>query len=223
VTEWRFLHDDDGTPIARYLDVGRGTADLIEPTVPVERALPVVLRELRGMRVAGSIELGRALIAAGAQPLRHAHIYSHTLEVRPEEPPGLRPLDRPAEDLLAAYDTAFPPGHPDRTDPALLHLDGLIAEGLLDESGIALDGDAVIGAILVGELHEAEPPLGGPWVMELFRDPRHPGVGRALLERALARVQGPTLGLAVTEGNPAMRLYERVGFRRLVTSLTVQL
>jgi GNAT superfamily N-acetyltransferase len=223
VTEWRSLLDDGGTVIARYLDVGRGTADLIKPTVPVEQALPVVLRELRGMRVGGSVELGRALIAAGAQPLRHAHVYSHALESRPDEPPGLQPLDRPAEDLLAAYDAAFPPGHPDRTEPPLLHLDGIIAEGLLDASGIAVDGEKVIGAILVGELREVEPPLGGPWVMELFRDPRYPGVGRALLERALARVQGPTLGLAVTEGNPAMRLYERVGFRRLLPSLTVQL
>jgi ribosomal protein S18 acetylase RimI-like enzyme len=36
-------------------------------------------------------------------------------------------------------------------------------------------------------------------------------------------VDGPTLGLAVTEGNPAVRLYERLGFRRVLTSFSVQL
>jgi ribosomal protein S18 acetylase RimI-like enzyme len=223
MSEWRSLRDDDGTVIARYLDVGRGTADLLELDVPVERAVPIVLRELRGMRVAGPVELAHALVAAGARPLRHAHVYSHALETLPDEPPGLRPLDRPPEDLLAAYDAAFPPGHPDRTQPPLPHLAAIVAEGLLDASGIAVDGDAVVGAVLVGELHDADPPLGGPWVMEVFRDPRYPGVGRALLERALARVPGPSLGLAVTEGNPARRLYERLGFRRLLTSFTVQL
>jgi hypothetical protein len=171
MAEWRSLHDDDGTPIARYLH-STGSADLVEPTAPVERAVPVMLRQWRGMRVGGPVALGRALVAAGARPLRHAHVYSHALEAVPPEPPGLRPLDRPAADLLGAYDAAFGPGHPDRTEPALLHLGALMAEGLLGASGIAVDDGRVVGAVLVGELREVEPPLGGPWVMEVFRDPR---------------------------------------------------
>jgi ribosomal protein S18 acetylase RimI-like enzyme len=223
VADWRTLHDDDGELIARYLHTQRGTADLLELAVPVERALPVVQRELRGMRVAGPVELGRALVADGAQPLRHAHVLSHALTDLPAEPAGLFPLDRPAADLVAAYEAAFPPAHPDRSEPVLPYLEQTIAMGLLDASGVAVDGDAVVGAILVSELHEVGPPLGGPWVMEVFRDPRYPGVGRALLERALARVEGPALGLTVTEGNPARRLYERLGFRRVLTAFTVQL
>ena len=37
------------------------------------------------MRVAGSEALGRALVAAGAAPARHAHVYSHDLRERPRE------------------------------------------------------------------------------------------------------------------------------------------
>jgi GNAT superfamily N-acetyltransferase len=222
MAEWRSLHDDDGTPIARYLHTA-GSADLVQPAVPVERAVPVMLRAWSGMRVSGPVALGRALVAAGARPLRHAHVYSHPLDAVPREPPGLRPLDRPAEELLGAYDAAFPPGHPDRTEPPLPHLGAVIAEGLLDASGIAVEDGRVVGAVLVGELREVDPPLGGPWVMEVFRDPGYPGVGRALLERALARVGGPSLGLAVTERNPAVRLYERLGFQRVLTSFSVQL
>jgi ribosomal protein S18 acetylase RimI-like enzyme len=62
--------------------------------------------------------------------------------------------------------------------------------------------------------------------MELFRDPAHPGTGRALLERALQRAAAaglPALGLAVTDGNPAARLYEAVGFRRVLSSRSVDL
>src|SRR3954465_1037916 len=143
MADWRSLRDDDGTGGARYLDVGRGTADLVAPAVPLERALPTLLRELRGKRVSGSVELARALVAAGGRPQRHPHVYSHALSAVPPEPTGLRPLDCSASKLLAAYDAALPPGHPDRTEPPLPHLDAIIAEGLLDASAIAVDGEAV--------------------------------------------------------------------------------
>jgi ribosomal protein S18 acetylase RimI-like enzyme len=59
--------------------------------------------------------------------------------------------------------------------------------------------------------------------MEVFRHPAHPGVGRALVERALALTDGPALGLMVTEGNPARALYEALGFRLVRTALVVQI
>ena len=59
-------------------------------------------------------------------------------------------------------------------------------------------------------------------MIELFRHPAHRGIGRALLERALALVDGPALGLMVTEGNPARALYEALGFRLVHTALVVQ-
>ena len=90
----RTLTDTDGTPIATYTDVerdGRRVADLLELEVPVERALQPILDQLKGYRVAGPVELGRALIEAGGTPARHAHVYSHDLAERPE--PTIPPRD----------------------------------------------------------------------------------------------------------------------------------
>ena len=91
--------------------------------------------------------------------------------------------------------------------------------------GRVLRGGRVVAAILVGGF-PGEPPYAGPWVMELFRDPAHPGTGRPLLERALHRVAAaglPALGLAVTDGNPAIGLYEAIGFRRVLSARSVDL
>src|SRR6185436_2235409 len=98
------LVDPDGIPLARYVHVlrdGRVVADLFELEVPVQRALPYVLAELRDTRIAGSEELGRALVAAGARPHRHSHAYSHDLRDLPPVPPGfeLTAVDRPATEL----------------------------------------------------------------------------------------------------------------------------
>ena len=54
---------------------------------------------------------------------------------------------------------------------------------------------------------DAEPPFGGPWIMRGLPRPRAPRRRAArCCERALARAHGrpPALGLAVTEGNPAI-------------------
>ena len=228
--ERRTLTDADGVPLARFTQVerdGRLVADLFELEVPVERALPVVTAELRGMRVAGSEDLGRALVRAGAVPARHAHVYSHDLRERPSEPAGLRGLDHSAADLLPAYLAAHPPDHVDAAtiagEDSEAFLAGLLRGELgpvLDCSGVAERDGRVVGAIVCAEL---DAPFGGPWVMELFRAPGAHGVGRALLERALARCPGPTLGLAVTEGNSAKGLYEAVGFERAFTTYSVDL
>lgn len=235
--ERRKLVDADGMPLARFVHVerdGRAVADLFELEVPVERALPAILAELRGMRVAGSETLGRALVAAGGIPARHAHVYSHDLRERPTPrlPARLRfaPADRPAGDLLPAYLAAHPPNHVDAHvlagEDSGAHLARILSGELgrpLAGSGLAVDADdRVVGAILVSEFAETEPPFGGPWVMELFRAPGARGAGRALLERALSLTEG-TLGLAVTHGNPAERLYAAVGFRRVFTAFSVDL
>jgi hypothetical protein len=233
--ERRKLVDADGLPLARFVrDArdGRVVADLFELEVPVERALPTILAELRGMRVAGSEPLGRALVAAGGTPARHAHVYSHDLRERPTPrlPAGLRfgAADRPGADLLPAYLAAFAHGHPDRmeAEEAEQHLDGILAGKLgpvLEGSGLAIDAEGrVAGAILLAVIAETEPPFGGPWVMELFRAPGARGAGRALLERALSMSEG-SLGLAVTHGNPAERLYAALGFERVFTAFSVDL
>jgi ribosomal protein S18 acetylase RimI-like enzyme len=65
-------------------------------------------------------------------------------------------------------------------------------------------------------------------VAELFRRPGDDirGAGRALLEATAAaatRAGLPALGLAVTDGNPAQRLYESLRFERVLSSLVVVL
>ncbi len=235
--ERRTLVDADGVPLARFILVerdGRRVADVFELEVPIERALPTILAELGDMRVAGSEALGRALVVAGAIPARHAHVYSHDLRERPLPalPEGLRfaPADRPAVDLLPAYLASHPPGHVDAHvlagEDSRAHLQRILRGELgrpLEASTLAVDADGrVAGAILVSEFAYVDPPFGGPWVMELFRAPGARGAGRALLARALTLTSG-TLGLAVTHGNPAERLYVSLGFKRVFTAFSVDL
>jgi len=228
--ERRRLVDENGLPVARYVHVerdGRLIADLLELDVPAERALPYVERELRGMRVAASEALGRALVERGARLYRYSHAYTHDLVALPalDTTYRLTPVDRPASELLPVYLTAFAPGHPDRMEAAEAgrHLEGIVAGklgGLLPGSGLASADGQVVAAVLIGTITDAPPPFGGPWIMEVFSTAR--GAGRALLLRALHRTEG-SLGLAVTEGNPAIRLYEGLGFRRTFTAYSVDL
>ena len=234
--ERRTLTDADGTVIDTFADVerdGRRVADLLELEVPVERALQPILDQLQGFRVAGPVELGRALIDAGGTPARHAHVYSHDLKDRPEpRPPAgitLTPLDRPAAQIVPAYLAAHPPEHPDfaviADEDSHAWFSALLAGKygpLLDSSGLAIADDTVVAGIVIADLADPDPPFEGPWVMELFRDPGYPGTGRAVLERALMHSEA-ALGLAVTEGNNAARLYEALGFRRVLSSYSVDL
>jgi GNAT superfamily N-acetyltransferase len=234
------LSDADG-PVGRYdrgERMGQVYADLFErePGVSAERAARAVLEQLRGWRIAADEPLGRELIAAGGKALRHAHLMSHDLAERPRwrEPAGYRltDVDRPGAALVDAYRAAFPPGHvdhrPDETpEKARAVLDGYVAGRefgpLLRGSGLAVAPDgSVVGAILLGTL-PGDPPLNGPWLIEVFRHPDHRGVGRALIERALALADVPVLGLMVTEGNPARGLYEELGFKVVHSALVVQL
>jgi GNAT superfamily N-acetyltransferase len=233
------LSDADGV-VGRYDRTehdGHAYADLFdrEPGVAAERAARAVLAQLRGMRIAGDEALGRALMAAGGRLLRHAYLMSHDLAERPawSDPPGYRltDVDRPAADLIDAYRAAFPPGHVDhRDDPpervlAELerHVSGRDFGPLLKGSGLAIAPDGfVAGAILLGTL-PGDPPRNGPWVIEVFRHPAHRGVGRALIERALALAEPPALGLIVSEGNPARWLYAELGFRLIDARIVVQL
>jgi len=245
----RILRDGDGREIARFVAAsheGLPTADLFElaPGVTPEAAVPAVLAAFRGRQVSGEPALAHALIEAGARAGRHAHAMSRDLVADPapaewcdpDPPDGLRltPLDRPAADLAPAALAAYPPDHVDNAhlDRPIDHpreLEGLLAGRavgpLLDCSGLAVDREgAVVGAVLVN-CDDMPPPYGGPWVTQVFRGPGGRGAGRALLQRALGlatRDGLPALGLAVTDGNPARRLYEELGFRRVVTSFTVR-
>jgi GNAT superfamily N-acetyltransferase len=156
-------------------------------------------------------------------------------DVEPEEwsraaaaqPRGARLVSaqRPAADLLPARLRAFAAGHvdhaPERAQAAVLEriVSGREAGPLLRCSRLAIDAAAgeVVGVALV-----TDPPVlgseGGPWIADIYRDPapRWAGLGSALLYSVLTAAVADhhsAIGLAVTDGNPARRLYERLGFR----------
>ena len=112
----------------------------------------------------------------------------------------------------------------------LLHVHTRVAIGrdylgpLLPGSALAIgpDGD-VAGAVLVND-SDGGPPFGGPWLSQIFRHPDAPGLGTALLRRALAagtRDGVPAIGLAVTHANPARARYAALGFAEVIESLSV--
>ncbi|WP_017539722.1 GNAT family N-acetyltransferase [Nocardiopsis halophila] len=135
--------------------------------------------------------------------------------------------------VFDAFLAAFPAGHPDR-DPARSEAEefGLLSELLdgnalgpvMDVSALAAEEDGRVGAVLVVN----DRPDEVPWIGEVFRrpDPRYAGLGGLLMRRAialLARQGVREVGLAVTEGNPAVRSYERLGFRTAGVYSTVRL
>ncbi len=242
----RLLLDAAGAPVARFElgeREGRPLASLLAPAEHVddERAVAAAMAELRGWSIASYEPFGRLLVSAGARVLRHSHAMSRDLTrdpapggwLEPELPAGVRltAVDRPASDLLPAYRAAFRPDHPDHRGDhdAEAELDDLLSGRLMGPllrcSALALAQDnRVIGAILING-RPGDPPLDGPWISNVFRDPSARGVGGALLKRALAlatRDRLPALGLAVTHTNPALALYAEYGFVEVSNVLTVE-
>jgi ribosomal protein S18 acetylase RimI-like enzyme len=74
----------------------------------------------------------------------------------------------------------------------------------------------VVAGIIIS-LRPQPVPYGGPWVHDVWRVPGEsaPGTGAALIAQAMRLLDEDgltTLGLAVSEGNPARRVYDRLGF-----------
>ena len=234
-------YDHAGRPVVRYQHVeveGRRSARGLEVLGP--GAEDHVLESLSGWTVQAPEALGRRLLAAGASLRRHAHRMRWTAATAPppplwSDPRGVRPArcDRSPADVFPAWRAAYEvPGHPDafgRTDDEALHarllplLRGEEGEVLpWSRLGVAPDG-RVVGGVVVIDLGIDE-----PWIGDVWREPgpAHAGLGGRLLAHvlALAAADGTErVGLAVTDGNPARRVYEALGFRRLSTTLTVVL
>jgi len=185
-----------------------------------------------------SPEEAAALQAAGARLVRHAHDMVLDLPAAgaagPRFPDGLavRAGVEPSPPLTRAVLAAYPPGHPDvgpdgrtyeEADRELAELLAGRSVGpvLPDPSATAADASgAVVGTVIVTRIGpEPWGWSGGAWVAIVAVVPawQGRGLGRALLERAIARGAAAgeaRIGLTVTEGNPAERLYRALGFER---------
>lgn len=197
---------------------------LLAPPADVAR---VLLAEARGHRVVTDDDaLVDALVAGGGTVQRRGCDYTYDVATAPRgwasaEPPPPYRLGRDLDPvrLAPAHERANPPGHPDH-EPGLDHVEDLRAmlEGrvlgpcVTEATWQVGDGDGPCGAVVVVDRK------GRGWVVDVFVDPAHQGrgLGRVLLQRAVAgtREAGlPSLGLAVSDGNPARHAYESLGFR----------
>jgi GNAT superfamily N-acetyltransferase len=175
------------------------------------------------------VDLARELLAAGGTQRRHARLMSHDLRVVPSEiDPRVVALTAQPDELQAVHRSAYRPDHPDyaiasEDDSIGRLLSGELVGPLLGASRMAVDDGRVVGAAIVNDF-PGTPPVAGPWLSELFRDPAFPGIGRALLRGVLAAAAADglsALGLVVTHGNSAFGLYEDEGFRTLRDDISV--
>jgi ribosomal protein S18 acetylase RimI-like enzyme len=190
--------------------------------------------------------LGTRLIKDGAKPRRHAVVMQCDLRSMKDEPQadtGLAFQPLPAPDdraawlaILPSWRAAFPPDHPDHfagdDETAVAFLmrlfDGSELGPLHRSSTLLVDGEGRPVAGIMVNVRPAEPPWGGPWIADIWRDPclRGTGVGPLLIghaQRQLEQDGHVCLGLAVTAGNAARRTYEGHGFRTVIESRTVLL
>ncbi|MDA2809605.1 GNAT family N-acetyltransferase [Nocardiopsis sp. RSe5-2] len=241
----------DGTPVMSYVDRSRPGAPMAaDARAHGPGAARAALDRLAGWTVTAADGLAEELVAGGGRPVRRAREMRRDLAGDPppegwadELPtPGLRltGLGTDGEglgELFSAFLAAFPEDHPDRRPDrseadefALLAalVGGRALGPVMDLSGLVVD-DGDSGAVRVGAaLVVNDRPDEVPWIGEVFRRPdrRYAGLGGLLLRRALGKAaeQGvPEVGLAVTEGNPAVRSYERLGFRTVGVYSTVRL
>jgi GNAT superfamily N-acetyltransferase len=234
--------------LAESLRGGRPWADGAwrPPDVAPEAAADAALTTLAGYAFStGDAALVELLAAAGATETRHAHGMSHALRDIPDPatPAGLHvsplsadQLEQDAEALGALNAGAYPPEHPDHEhadgDAAARQLTAFARGEILgpfsDASTVARLNGRLAGACIVVQ-REGEPPDGGPWIVDVFRDPEidvH-GVGAAMIcaSLRLARDAGRSaVGLAVTHANTqALEVYRTLGFADLSESWTLAL
>jgi hypothetical protein len=234
-------------PISRY---DQPFADLAEPgPAGPDAAAAAALEALPGWGLATrDSALAEALLGRGATLRRYAHVHSRDLQgnpapaewASPSTPSGLRVTawDRPLEDVAVVVLAAYREDHPDFEPRADVReavekdLRPYAEAGQLGRrlhaSGLVADEDGRLVAMLLVTERPGPPPDAGPWVVDIARLPAraYAGSGRVLLKRALALLTAdgaPALSLAVTEGNPARRLYEELGIGHVYSAKTLTL
>jgi predicted N-acetyltransferase YhbS len=178
-----------------------------------------------------------ALRADGARLVRHAHDMVLDLPAGAAEPPlpdgvTLRAGAAPVPAMVRARLAAYPPGHPDagfggrsaqEHERDLVELlAGRLAGPVVDDASAVISDESggVAGAVIVTRIGpEPWGWPGGAWVADVLVVPdwQGRGLGRALLRHAITRSTAAgeeSIGLTVTDGNPAERLYAALGFRR---------
>jgi GNAT superfamily N-acetyltransferase len=235
--------------IGRYrpFDAQPPVAELFEPAVDVGTAVEVILTELAGWSLTTTDEaLAEALVGEGARAIRHFALMScdlTTAELSDDGDDRLASLDvRPFSSgdsvpagVIELVRAAYPPGHPDvelgSDDDIVRDIEHAQSGGrmgpMLDASRLVFDRDRLVALVLINRV-PGVPPLGGPWVTDICRDPdpAYSGLGRALLTRTLRTCRDggeQAISLAVTEGNSARWLYESLGFSVVITTRKVRI
>lgn len=238
----------DGTVIGRYHRYASRppAAELFEREVPAASAAEAIVGKLPGWSLTTTDEvLADALLESGAQSLRYYSLLTRDL-LTPDLPPAptlpttlrRQPLTADAEvtpQLVDLMRRAYPPEHVDAelgTDAEIVRdvrraLGGERLGPLMSQSTVVLDAGRPIALALVNRVAGVA-PTGGPWLTDLCRDPdpAYSGLGRMLLIEVMlgCRDAGEgALSLAVTDGNPARRLYDALGFGWVATTRKLRL
>ena len=249
--ERRVLTDEHG-PVLRYLEEQReGTpiadlAHVVSGRTVTEAAAAACARLPGWLLSTDDLGLASRLVKAGAKPRRHALVMQCDLRVPTASTaldPHLRlhPLPTTGTDgawaqILPSWRAAFPEDHPDhfagddRTAVQFVMrlVDGSELGPMHRSTTLLIDDDCRPLAGIIVNIRQKDPPWGGPWISDLWRDPALHGtkVGPMLLshvKRLLAEDGHVCLGLAVSAGNAARRTYLTEGFRTVLESQTVLL
>ena len=244
--EWTTL-DVAGRPVLRYVAGtrdGRPLADLAEPLVDDATAADAVITVLPGWLIATPHRsFATALTAREAIPMRHRYVMSASTAPHadaPLDPPSgihVVPLrDVSVDQLLPSWLAAYPADHVDHEsgstqeviDSCWQHLaDPLWWPTMHRSTAVAYSADTIVGGIIV-DLRPEPVPFGGPWLSDIWRRPdrAHLGLGTWLIARAMRLLNDDgmaTMGLSVTHGNRARRVYERLGFAEALESWTLRI
>lgn len=225
----------EGVPVGRYRLRDRPvTAEFFESLVDVADAADAIVTAMKGWSVTSNDDaLITEILARGAAVSRRYTFMTLPLQGAADvgterkfalEAVPLTPTTPVTVGIIDLIRGAYPPGHPDEevgTDEDIKRDVGSVLGGewlgpLLGFSRVVVDGGRPVAMVIVNRA-PGDAPIGGLWLSEICRAPdaTYSGLGTELLRSVISecREAGETaLSLAVTDGNPARRLYERLGF-----------
>jgi GNAT superfamily N-acetyltransferase len=227
--------DPTAEPLPRALLTSRPDAS------PPEVA-DAVVEGLKGHRLSiREEELAEALVARGAELVRASWLMVLPLPAVVDAPEvDLRPLRDAADEYGEVMWRAYPPDHPDHemmdatpADAATTvrgYLSGKIVGPLMPDASVeawSADGE-LAGICVISRMQGDGEYEGSPWVTDVCVLPsaQGQGLGRAMLVHAIRRLSEAgehALGLAVTQGSPARRLYDTLGFVERFPAWTLNL